>query len=93
MKSSTRIGFCRACGFDVMAGHVACSACGSEAQPFIMAEHELKSGVLTLPFGLSASGLDTPEGRMLFLSEAGQAGLQNAYRVVLGELDTKGIQQ
>ena len=67
------IGFCVSCGFTRMAGDVACFACGDEAKPFIMPEHELDSGVLTLPFGLSASGLDTAEGRLLFLSDEGQA--------------------
>ena len=62
-------------------------------EPFICAEHELKSGIIALPFGLSASGLDTPKGRLLFLSEEGQRGLQDAYRVVFGETDNRGIQQ
>ena len=88
-----KIGFCRGCGWAVTAGAPACCVCGSEATPFFMPEHELDSGVLTLPFGLSASGLDTPEGRLLFLSEAGQAGLRDAYAVIFGDRQPEGMRQ
>ena len=87
------IGFCVSCGFTRMAGAYACCVCGDEADPFPCAEHELESGVLTLPFGLSASGLDTPEGRLVFLSAEGQRALQDAYCVVLGDVQPEGARQ
>ena len=85
MRSGSKghlIGFCVECGFDRHSGQEACCACGSEARPFFVLEHELKSGVLTLPFGLCVSGLDTMEGRKLFMSDEGQAGLRDAYRQI-----------
>ena len=85
-------GFCRECGYGVPAKAPGCPTCGSEDAPFVCSEAELKSGVLTLPFGLSASGLDTPEGRLLFLSAEGQAGLRDAYAVIFGDKQ-EGIQQ
>ena len=87
------IGFCRDCGYGFPAGAPGCPTCGSEEGPFICTEAELKSGIIALPFGLSASGLDTPEGRLLFLSEAGQAGLRDAYAVIFGDRQPEGMRQ
>ena len=87
------IGFCVSCGFTRMAGDVACCACGDEAKPFMCAEHELETGIIALPFGVSASGLDTPAGRLVFLSEAGQQGLREAYAVIFGDVQPEGVRQ
>ena len=84
---STVIGFCNSCGHDRFSGQSFCTVCGDEGEPFLMAPHELESGIVELPFGLSASGLDTPAGRLLFLSPEGQAGLKDAYRQLLAETE------
>ena len=81
----TIIGWCKQCGHDRVAGQ-GCVACGSDTRPFIVPAHELATGIIELPFGICASGLDTPEGRLLFLSDEGQAALQDAYREVLGDV-------
>lgn len=78
------IGWCRECGFDRMGGDSGCCACGSEDRPFIAAPHELQSGELVMPFGLVVTGLDSIEGRRLFMSDEGQAALQSAYAKILG---------
>ena len=79
------IGWCRECGFDRVVGDIGCAACGLEEKPFIVPAHEMRSGELELPFGLVVSGVDTPAGRRLFMSEQGQASLQDAYRVLFAE--------
>ena len=93
MKNGTPIGWCRSCGFTRVTGDVGCGACGTEDEPFLCTEAELRSGVIALPFGIHATGCDTPEGRMLFLSEAGQRGLREAYSVVFGDAQLEGVMQ
>ena len=83
MKNSTVIGWCRDCGFDRMAGDVACCACGVESKAFVVPAHERERGELTMPFGVVVTGLDTPEARRIFLGAEGQAALQDAYRTIL----------
>ena len=87
------IGWCRECGGDRVAGDDGCVSCGFEEKPFIVPENEQRTGVITLPFGIAVSGLDSTEARRLFLSEQGQAALEDAYRVVLGTLDNRGAMQ
>ena len=83
-KQST-IGFCRGCGIYQAAGQEFCVACGCESKPFFMTADERARGEIELPFGLVASGLDTPAGRQLFMSKEGQAALQDAYRVLFAD--------
>ena len=83
MKRGTVIGWCTGCGFDRMAGDVACCACGVESKPFVVPAHERERGELTMPFGVLVTGLDTPEARRIFLGAEGQAALQEAYRTIL----------
>ena len=78
----TIIGWCTECGFDRFRGQRACCACGSEAKPFIITPNEYQAGELTLPFGITVTGVDTMQGRRLFMSEEGQAALRETYRKV-----------
>ena len=50
-----------------------------------MTADERARGEVELPFGLVVSGLDTPAGRQLFMSDEGQAALHDAYRVLFAE--------
>ena len=84
IMGSRVIGWCRECGFDRMAGDSGCAACGNESPAFIVAPHELERGELVMPFGVVVTGLDTIEGRRLFMSAEGQAALHDTYRKVLG---------
>ena len=86
-------GFCRSCGYGVPIGAKACPTCGSEDAVFVCSEAELRSGVLALPFGVHATGLDTAKGRLLFLSEEGQQGLRDAYGIVFGDVQPEGMTQ
>ena len=87
MKTNTKptIGFCRGCGIFLAAGQEFCVACGLEEKPFFMTADERARGELELPFGLVVSGLDTPAGRQLFMSDEGQAALQEAYRTIFAD--------
>ena len=76
------IGWCRDCGHDHYGGS-ACLVCGGASAPFIVAPHECRSGVLTMPLGVVVSGLDTAEARRVFLSAEGQEQLQAAFGHVL----------
>ena len=78
----TVIGFCRTCGFTRHAGVERCVVCGTEELPFVTMPGELERGILTLPFGVEARGLDTPEARLLFLSEEGREALMGAVEKV-----------
>ena len=86
-------GFCRECGYGVPAKAPACPTCGSEVAPFVCSEAELKTGVIALPFGVHATGLDSAKGRLLFLSEEGQSGLREAYAVIFGDKAPEGMTQ
>ena len=91
MKKPKVIGWCRECGQDRWDS--ACVCCGVTSKPFIVPVHEQRLGVITLPLGITVEGLDSMEARRLFLSSEGQAALQDAYRVVFGELDNRGAIQ
>ena len=82
MAINEKIGWCRDCGHD-HSGGPACLVCGGASAPFIVAPHECRNGTLTMPLGIVVSGLDTPEARALFLSDAGQEQLQAAFGHVL----------
>ena len=85
-ERSMIIGWCKECGHDRVVADDGCAACGSEDRPFIVPEHEQRLGAITLPFGVTVSGLDSMEARRVFLSPQGQAALQDAYREVLGDV-------
>ena len=81
-RNQGAIGWCRHCGHDHHGGP-ACQVCGVEDRPFLVPAHEAEHGTVRMPFGIEVSGLDTPEARALFLSDAGQAELQAAFEHVL----------
>lgn len=66
----------------IIRGGVSCPTCGSDAEPFIVAPHECRDGVLAMPFGMQVSGLTSPEARKLFLSDEGQRALHESYTVL-----------
>ena len=73
------------CGCDHF-GTDLCLMCGDDAVPFIMAPHEVERGEILMPGGIVVSGLDTAEGRLLFLSEDGREALRKAYLELQADL-------
>ena len=86
-SQSKILAWCCECGFERPAAQSRCPACGSESRAFMVLPEEIRGDVLTLPFGMAVGGIDTMQGRALFLSDEGQAGLRRAYEKIFAEHD------
>ena len=77
-EQSPPVGFCMACGYLHYATEH-CLVCGNDTAPFLMTDDELERGEVTMPGDIVVSGLDSPEARLMFLSDAGREAYAAAF--------------